>query len=129
MAFESLVLTEEEERAVAEVMPVVRSRSPQAATVINRLLKAVAANRAKPRPFASVHEVATALNVSDQTIRNWVDWGWLPAKRRFARGPRRIPRSVLASAEALAQPRPSGRRFTQAQIQDIIEQPRRASSR
>ena len=104
----NLALTEQDKKAVQAVLPAVRRTSPKAATVISRLLRAAAViEDPAVRPYASVGEVARAFSVTDQTVRNWVDRGWLPADRRFGRGPRRIPRSVLASANAL---RSHGRR-------------------
>ena len=103
-----------------------RRTSPEAAAIIGRLLRATA-EPAGPgaAAFASVREVAAAFAVTEQTVRNWVDRGWLPGSRRVGRGPRRIPRSVLASAEALARPRPPAPDLTPAEIDGILSSPRR----
>ena len=124
----NVALTEQDKKAVQAVLPAVRRASPEAATIISRLLRAAAAiEKPAVRPYASVSEVARAFSVTDQTVRNWVDRGWLPAERRFGRGPRRIPRSVLASADALSRPRPPIRDFAPDAIEDILARPRRAA--
>ena len=125
----NVVLTEEDKKTVQAALPAVRRTSPAAATIIARLLRA-AATMEEPavRPYASVREVALAFSVSDQTVRNWVDRGWLPADRRFGRGPRRIPRSVLASAEALSRPRPTVPDVSQDQVEAILSRPRRPTA-
>ena len=123
-------LTEEDRKAVQAVLPLVRRTSPEAAAIISRLLRAAAAiEESAVRPYASVGEVARAFSVTDQTVRNWVDRGWLPADRRFGRGPRRIPRSVLSSANALNRPRPSIRDFTPDEMEAILARPRRATAK
>ena len=126
----NVALTEQDKKAVQAVLPAVRRTSPEAAMIISRLLRAAAAiEEPAVRPYASVGEVARAFSVTDQTVRNWVDRGWLPADRRFGRGPRRIPRSVLASANALNRPRPSIRDFTPDEREAILARPRRATAK
>ena len=69
-----------------------------------------------------------AFSVTDQTIRNWVDQGLLPGTRHLGRGARRIPRSVLASAEALARPRPPIPDFTPEEVAALLSRsPRKRS--
>jgi excisionase family DNA binding protein len=119
-------LTDEERQAIDAAMPSIRRNSPDAARIISRLVRLAAAPPAAPaRAHASVTEVARAFDVTPQTIRNWVDRGWLPAERTPG-GTRRIPRSVLASAEALAGPRPKVPALTPAQVEAILRAPRRA---
>jgi excisionase family DNA binding protein len=126
----NLALTEQDRKAVQAALPAVRRASPEAATVISRLLRAAAViEDPAVRPYASVREVARAFSVTDQTIRNWVDRGWLPADRRFGRGPRRIPRSVLASAGALSRPRPPTRFFAPDETEAILTRPRRVAAK
>lgn len=126
MSATRIVLTEQDRETVRAALPVVRRTSPEAAAIIGRLLRATAE---PPGPgvgaFASVREVAEAFAVTEQTVRNWVDRGWLPGSRRVGRGPRRIPRSALASAEALARPRPPARDLTPAEVDAILASPRR----
>lgn len=130
MGLSSVLLTEEDKKAVRAVLPAVRRTSPQAAKIIRRLMRATTAGPvATMRPYVSVREVAAAFSVTDQTVRNWVDRGWLPAERKFGRGPRRIPRSVLSSADALSRPRPSVRDFTPEQVEAILRSPRRAKTK
>ncbi len=120
-------LTPEEEQLIKDVLPAVRKTSPRAATLIARLMRAAAAGQPESiaTRFVSVREVAQAFEVTEQTIRNWVDRGWLPAERRWGRGPRRIPRSVLASASALSRPRPERRQLTAAQVDELVNRPRK----
>jgi transposase-like protein len=126
----NVVLTEEDRKTVRAALPAVRRTSPEAATIIARLLRAAAAiEEPAVRPYASVREVALAFSVTDQTVRNWADRGWLPADRSFGRGPRRIPRSVLASAEALSRPRPAIPESTPDQVEAILSRPRSATAK
>ena len=120
-------LTPEEEQLIKDVLPAVRKTSPKAATLITRLLRAAAAGQPESiaTRFVSVREVAQAFEVTEQTIRNWVDRGWLPAERRWGRGPRRIPRSVLASATALSRPRPERKLLTAEQLDELVSGPRK----
>ncbi len=126
MSATRIVLTEQDRETVRAALPAVRRTSPEAAAIIGRLLRATA-EPAGPgtAAFASVREVAAAFAVTEQTVRNWVDRGWLPGSRRVGRGPRRIPRSVLASAEALAQPRPPAPDLRPAEVDAILSSPRR----
>jgi len=127
MASSAPTLTPEEEQLIRDVLPAVRKTSPKAATLITRLLRAAAAGQPESiaTRFVSVREVAQAFEVTEQTIRNWVDRGWLPAERRWGRGPRRIPRSVLASATALSRPRPERKLLTAEQLDELVSGPRK----
>jgi excisionase family DNA binding protein len=127
MASTAPALTPEEEQLIRDVLPAVRKTSPKAATLITRLVRAAAAGQPESiaTRFVSVREVAQAFEVTEQTIRNWVDRGWLPAERRWGRGPRRIPRSVLASATALSRPRPERKQLTAEQLDELVSGPRR----
>jgi excisionase family DNA binding protein len=126
----NVALTEEDKKTVRAALPAVRRTSPEAATIIARLLRAAEAiEEPAVRPYASVREVAVAFSVTDQTVRNWVDRGWLPADRPFGRGPRRIPRSVLFSSEALSRPRPAVPDFSPDEMEAILSRPRRTTAR
>lgn len=127
MTVTARALTPEEEQLIKDVLPTVRRTSPKAATVIARLMRAAAASEPDEvaTRFVSVREVARVFEVTDQTIRNWVDRGWLPAERRWSRSPRRIPRSVLASAAALSRPRPERKQLTAEQVDDLVNRPRK----
>lgn len=120
------VLTDEEQQTIKAVLPAIRRTSPDAARILSRLLRTIAKGKvAKASPYASVVEVATAFDVTPQTIRNWADRGWLPSERTMG-GARRIPRSALDSAEALARPQPATPDLSPEQIDAIIGAPRRA---
>jgi len=126
MTFTAPALTPEEEQLIKDVLPAVRKTSPKAATLITRLVRAAATGQPESATrFVSVREVAQAFEVTEQTIRNWVDRGWMPAERRWGRGPRRIPRSVLASATALSRPRPERRQLTAEQVDQLVNRPRK----
>lgn len=120
----TLGLTDEEEKTINAALPSIRRTSPDAARLIRRLLRA-SRNLRPERPYARISEVAAAFSVSDQTVRNWVDRGWLPSERTIT-GRRKVPRTVLASAQALQRPRPGNRQLTPEQIEAIISAPRRA---
>lgn len=126
MSGSSTFLTDQEQQTVTAALPSIRRTAPDAARIINRLLRAYKSGRvAVVDPYASIPEVAAVFGVTPQTIRNWTDRGWLPCERTFG-GTRRIPRSVLASAQALARPRPAAPDLTPEQIEAIINAPRRA---
>lgn len=119
-------LTDEEQQTIAAALPSIRRAAPDAARIIDRLLRASSTAEATARShYASMAEVATAFNVTPQTIRNWADRGWLPCDRSPG-GTRRIPRGVLASAHALARPRPAIPDLSPEQIEAIVSAPRRA---
>ena len=125
MAVTTPVLTEQDRQTVEAAMPSIRRESPGAAKIIARLVKAVASGEVAPAtPYVSVTETAEAFGVTPQTVRNWADRGWLPCERTFGRA-RRIPRSALASAQALSRSRPPVPDLTPAQIAEIIRSPRR----
>ena len=122
----ALVLTDEEEQAITQALPAIRRTSPEAAKVISRLVSAYRNGKVvEASTYAPIAEVAAAFGVSDQTIRNWVDRGWLPSQRTIT-GRRKIPRTVLASAQALRRTRPATPDLSAEQIEAIITAPRRA---
>ncbi|HYO45162.1 MAG TPA: MerR family DNA-binding transcriptional regulator [Gemmatimonadota bacterium] len=118
-------LTPDERATITAALPSIRRAAPDAAGIIARLVDDVPGPETKPRRrYASIAEVATAFSVTEQTIRNWADRGWLPCDRTPA-GTRRIPRSVLASHEALNRARPPMPDLTPAQAEAILNAPRR----
>ena len=122
----ALVLTDEEEQAITQALPAIRRTSPEAAKLISRLVSAYRNGKVvEASTYAPIAEVAAAFGVSDQTIRNWVDRGWLPSQRTIT-GRRKIPRTVLASAQALRRTRPATPDLSAEQIEAIITAPRRA---
>ena len=120
------VLTPEEQATITAALPSIRQAAPDAANIIVRLLDDAAARVTAPEHrYASIAEIATAFDVTQQTIRNWADRGWLPCDRTPA-GTRRIPRSVLASSQALSRPRPAPPDLSRSQIEAILNAPRRS---
>ena len=125
MTLKTPLLSDQDRQTVQAAMPAIRRDSPDAAKVIARLVKAIAvASVAQTTPYASVAEAAQAFGVTPQTVRNWADRGWLPCERSFG-GTRRIPRSALASAQALRRARPTVPDLSADQIDAIIGEPRR----
>jgi len=115
----------DDRRAIAAAMPAIRRAAPEAAHILDDLLRGEPVGAAPPAsPYISIAEVATVFDVTQQTIRNWVDRGWLPADRSPG-GTRRIPRSVLASASALSRPRPPVPELSPEEIEAIVSAPRR----
>lgn len=122
----ALVLTDEEEQAITDALPAIRRTSPEAAKLIRRLVTAYRSGRvADASTYAPIAEVAATFGVTEQTIRNWVDRGWLPSQRTMT-GRRKIPRTVLASAQALRRTRPASPDLSAEQIEAIVNAPRRA---
>lgn len=119
------VLTDQDRQTVKAALPRIRRESPDAARIIARLVKAVASGQvAQTTPYVSVTEAAEAFGVTPQSVRNWADRGWLPSERTLGRA-RRIPRSALASAQALSRSRPPVPDLTPDQVAEIIRSPRR----
>jgi excisionase family DNA binding protein len=120
----STTIDREDRRAIAAAMPAIRRVAPEAAMILDGVVGGEDPAAVAPAsPYVSIAEVATAFDVTQQTIRNWVDRGWLPADRSPG-GTRRIPRRVLASADALSRPRPAVPELSQAEIDAIISAPR-----
>jgi excisionase family DNA binding protein len=123
-------LTDEEKQVVRNALPALRKTDPRAADVVSRLIRSASRTVATTtRTYLTVSEVATTFGVTDQTVRDWVDRGWLPAERPLGRGARRIPRSVLASAKALSRARPPVPERTPQEVDAIQATPRRGTSR
>lgn len=86
--------TKELERLAAEL----EDTKPRAAQVIRKVIAAPAVETAAEE-YVSVGDAARILDVSDQTVRNWVDSGWLKGVRRGPLGRRRILRSSLDAVQ------------------------------
>ena len=69
------------------------STRPDDARVLSRILR----NDKTPSQYVTTSEAASILGVTSQTVRNWVDRGWLPAKRPRPFAHRRIERRHLDS--------------------------------
>ncbi|MGH2498734.1 MAG: helix-turn-helix domain-containing protein [Candidatus Limnocylindria bacterium] len=83
----------------------IESSKPRAAQAIRKAIAPTASQTADE--YASVGEASRILRVSDQTIRNWVDSGWLQGIRR---GPLRRRFVLRSSLEAV-------QRFDSVQLQ------------
>ena len=119
-------LTPHERREVEAALPAIAPISGAAADVLRRVLVADQSDASSehlaepPVAYASISEAARVFCVTPQTIRNWVDKGLLRAYRTPA-GTRRISRETLERVAAFnASPRP-GPKFSDAEIDDIIE--------
>ncbi len=71
---------------------------PELADIIGRVLGSAAETGA--RAHVTTTEAAAALGVSPQTIRNWIDRGWLRAHRPNALAHRRIARKDFEAVAA-----------------------------
>ena len=81
-----------------------RRKRPRAASALKRVLTALAAG--SDAELLTTTQVAAFMSVSDQTIRNWVDRGWLPSRRRLhGLGRRMIPRKAIEGLRAFDQVR------------------------
>ncbi|MEA2027288.1 MAG: MerR family DNA-binding transcriptional regulator [Chloroflexota bacterium] len=119
------LINDEERQLVMGVLPVVQRENPAAEKIIRRLVEAAGPDMtADDSSHVPITEVANAFSVTTQTIRNWADRGWLPSVRTPG-GTRRIPRSVLDSAQALSRPRPPAPDLTPEQVEAIVNAPRR----
>lgn len=71
---------------------------PHAARVLRRVLK-MAVHPAEEQ-MLTTGAAAIELGVSEQTVRNWVDAGWLPGRRLHRLGRRMISESALRGVKA-----------------------------
>lgn len=71
---------------------------PHAARLLRRVLRAAVVPASEQ--LLTTSQAAEVLGVSDQTIRNWVDAGWLPARRAHPLARRMIPASALDGVRA-----------------------------
>lgn len=76
----------------------VKASRPHASRLIRRVLKI--AVRPSAEGMLTTTEAARILGVSDQTVRNWADAGWLPSRRLHKFGRRMIPETALRSVQA-----------------------------
>ena len=69
---------------------------PAAALLIRRLVRAATGAR---RDYVTTGTAARFFGVTEQTVRNWIDRGWLPARRLRPLGRRQIPVEALRAVE------------------------------
>ncbi|MEX2522872.1 MAG: helix-turn-helix domain-containing protein [Chloroflexota bacterium] len=102
-----------------------RRTRPKAARILVRILDLA---RSPDDTLWTTAQVARALDVSTQTVRNWVDAGWLPAERAHPLGRRRIPASALAGVWEFRAARSRGARvpLTDEQVVAAIREQRQA---
>jgi excisionase family DNA binding protein len=67
------------------------------------------------RDHVSTIEAAAYLGVTPQTVRNWVDRGWVKASRHHRLGRRQIP---LAALDGVATSRAARRRIVKQRLND-----------
>ena len=74
------------------------------------------------RNHLSTTEAAAYLGVTPQTVRNWVDRGWVKASRHHGVGRRQIPVDALdgVAASRAARRRVVKQRLTDRQIDEVL---------
>lgn len=90
----------------------VEGSSPRVAAYLRDVVRRL---RALSRRNLTTGEAAAILGVTPQTVRNWVDRGWLPSQRTSLVGRRRIPMDALEPALAIARSR---RQVVRASLSD-----------
>lgn len=86
------IVSASEVRELEETADYLEGSRPNAARLIRRILPFVGS---KGETTVSTATAASVLGVTPQTVRNWVDRGWLPAHRAHPLGRRRIPVQAL----------------------------------
>jgi excisionase family DNA binding protein len=76
----------------------VRASRPHTSRLLRRVLKV--AVRPSEETLLTTTEASRILGVSDQTVRNWADAGWLPSRRMHKLGRRMIPETSLRAVQA-----------------------------
>lgn len=100
---------------------------PHAARLLRRVLKA--AVRPAEERMLTTSEAARELGVSDQTVRNWADAGWLASRRLHRLGRRMIPESSLRSVRAFDAVRLTPKsRLSEEEAVELVRQHRRERS-
>lgn len=103
----------------------VETSRPHAARLLRRVLKT--AVRPAEEHLVTTGAAAIELGVSEQTIRNWVDAGWLPARRLHRLGRRMIPESALRGVKAFdAVKIRSKKQLSEEDAVELVRQNRRA---
>lgn len=92
-----LTLTSADVAELETLADEVKASRPHTSRLLRRVLKA--AVRPSGEGVLTTTEAARVLGVSDQTVRNWADAGWLPSRRLHKFGRRMIPESTLRSVQ------------------------------
>jgi excisionase family DNA binding protein len=93
-----LTLTSSDIAELETLAEEVKASRPHASRLLRRVLKV--AVRPSEETLMTTTQAAEILGVSDQTVRNWADAGWLPARRLHKLGRRMIPEASLRAARA-----------------------------
>lgn len=115
------VLSQTDREQIEAALPSWSDSSPEAAAALRRLLEALQASAAD---FCSTGEAAQVFGVTQQTVRNWVDRGWLPGSR-LEGGHRMIPRAAVERAAGFLSPPAQRAELSESQLQALIQAPRR----
>lgn len=110
-------LSGSDRRQIEEALPGWASSSPEAADALRRLLDALQASESE---FCSTGEAAQVFGVTQQTIRNWVDRGWLPGSR-LEQGHRMIPRAAVEKAARFLAPPPQRAELTDEDLAALTQ--------
>jgi len=100
----------------------IREEHPRAAAILEQLY---APHRAVAQGgLLTTGQVAAIMEVTTQTVRNWVDAGWLPAVRRYGVGRRLIKATAIGNVERFRTARErlaaTGPAFTEGQATEAL---------
>ena len=106
----------------------IKASRPHASRLLRRVLKV--AVRPSVEGVLTTTEAARVLGVSDQTVRNWTDAGWLPSRRLHKLGRRLIPESALRSVQVFdAVKLTPKKRLSEADAVELVRKHRRERTR
>jgi excisionase family DNA binding protein len=115
------VLSRSDRAQIEAALPSWSDSSPEAADALRRLLDIL---RASESDFCSTGEAAQVFGVTQQTVRNWVDRGWLPGSR-LESGHRMIPRVAVERAARFLAPPPERAELSEVELEAITQGPRK----
>lgn len=114
-------LSRADREQIEAALPTWSDSSPEAAEVLRRLLAALEASESD---YCSTGEAAQVFGVTQQTIRNWVDRGWLPGSR-VERGHRLIPSAAVEKAAGFLAPPAQRAELSDEELEALVQAPRR----